>query len=134
MRVVVGQVPDQLIAGFGCRLGQLELFAQQQQQVGGVSRTGSGIIRPTMNREWAAVITNAGINAFEPSSGGIIPHRHHPSNPNLSGWPRFRPSLWPRFQASSTRTSADEASRSPTPRGRADDDIDDRAITTRSTE
>ena len=29
-----------------------------------------------------------------------ILQRDHPSN--LSGWPRFRPSLWPRFQASST--------------------------------
>ena len=27
-------------------------------------------------------------------------HRDHPSN--LSGWPRFQPSLWPRFQASPT--------------------------------
>lgn len=34
-----------------------------------------------------------------PNQSPIL-HRDHPSN--LSGWPRFRPSLWPRFQASPT--------------------------------
>ncbi len=32
------------------------------------------------------------------------PDRDHPSN--LSGWPRFRPSLWPRFHALPTRVRA----------------------------
>ena len=36
----------------------------------------------------------------QPPDQSPILHRDHPSN--LSGWPRFRPSLWPRFQASST--------------------------------
>ncbi len=39
-----------------------------------------GIIRPTMNRECAAVITRTGSNAVEPSSSGILfggNHRSH---------------------------------------------------------
>jgi hypothetical protein len=37
----------------------------------------------------------------QPPDQSPILHRDHPSN--LSGWPRFQPSLWPRFRASSTR-------------------------------
>jgi hypothetical protein len=43
------------------------------------------------------------VRVVRASTGGLkspILHRDHP--PNLSGWPRSRPSLWPRFQAAST--------------------------------
>ena len=43
----------------------------------------------------------------QPPDQRPILHRDHPSN--LSGWPRFRPSLWPRFQASSTSRSGHRA-------------------------
>ncbi len=36
----------------------------------------------------------------KPPNQRPVLHRNHPSN--LSGWPRFRPSLWPRFQTPST--------------------------------
>ena len=43
----------------------------------------------------------------QPPDQSPILHRDHPSN--LSGWPRFRPSLWPRFQASSTRSNTPDS-------------------------
>jgi len=39
----------------------------------------------------------------QPPDQRPILHRNHPAN--LSGWPRFRPSQWSRFQASSTITT-----------------------------
>ena len=50
-----------------------------------------GIIRPSMNREYAAVITSTGSSTFEPSSSGIFcggNHRSHcAASPGSPGQP-----------------------------------------------